>query len=183
MNNKAKAGKAAAGVVGLAVGIVATTVVVSELAVETPETTTVAADRPGAAHRYSGPPRIPHVADGWLSPTREYAGPTTPDAAEHWLRSGTEYAGPTTPDAAEHWFAAYHEWEDRTVDNYVDRVANGRMSMRDFETLASARVSSGDWTQGLVDRILELTRMETVAQLYEGCKVYSAGRLDKRLGC
>jgi hypothetical protein len=106
MNYKAKASKAAAAVVvGLAAGIAATTMLVSELAADVPDSTTVERQQPLSERQYTGP-RTADAADAWLEPGTKYTGPTTPDAAEHWFNSGTKYTGPTTPDAIECWFVA-----------------------------------------------------------------------------
>jgi hypothetical protein len=67
MNNKTKATKAAAtGLAGLAVGMVATFALVSELAADTPDSTAVERQESASAQQYTGP--------------------QTADAAEHWLR-------------------------------------------------------------------------------------------------
>lgn len=106
MNNKTNTRKAAvAGLVGLAAGIAATTVLVSELAADTPDSTAVERHEsaPSAQH-YTGP-RTADAAEHWLRPRASYTGPTTPDSAECWFKTGSKYTGPTTPDAAEHWLA------------------------------------------------------------------------------
>lgn len=85
MNNKAKAAKATAGgAVTLAVGLVGTTLLVSQLAAATPAPITADRQPPASASRYTGP-TTPDAVDGWLQPWSEYTGPTTPDAAEHWI--------------------------------------------------------------------------------------------------
>lgn len=86
MNNKAKAAKATAGgAVTLAVGLVGTTLLVSQLAAATPAPITADRQPPASASRYTGP-TTPDAVDGWLQPWNVYTGPTTPDAAEHWIR-------------------------------------------------------------------------------------------------
>ena len=85
MNGKIKRTLTVAGAaVSMSAGIFATTLLVNQLAAETPDPTT-------------GEPQQP----------LHYTGPTTADGADHWFEHRTEYTGPTTPDAAAHWFGPY----------------------------------------------------------------------------
>jgi hypothetical protein len=152
------------GLIGLAAAVVAaTTVLVSELGAETPVST--------AAERQES-----------VVAARHDTGPRTADTGA-WLESGTEYTGPTIPNAAEHWIRWLHRNEDRIVRHLGDRIASGQISTEEFEAVAGTRVTNGDWTQDMVDRIVNAARTRTVSQLYQGCQVYSAGTLTTRPGC
>ena len=79
--------------------------------------------------------------------------------------------------------AAAPQPENRIVRDYANRIARRQLSMEDFKAIAGTRVANGDWTSDLVDRIVNAARTMTLAGLYQGCRVYSAGRLGTAPGC
>jgi hypothetical protein len=114
MNNKAKTGRAAvAGVVGLVAGLAATTMLVSELAADIPDSTALERERSVSVSAYHN----------------NYTGPRTADAAEAWFESDTEYTGPKSADAAEHWVRWLTRNERRIAQRDALRTDNGRTSM------------------------------------------------------
>ncbi len=137
-----------AGVVGLAAGIAAMTVLISDLTAGTADSPTVEQQEPAAP--------APH--------DNGYTGPTSPDPAEHKIR----------------WLKRH---ENRIVRGYTEHLARGQMSMEEFEAIASTRVANGNWTPNIVDHILDTARMKSLAQLHQGCQVYSAGRIGTVPGC
>lgn len=73
--------------------------------------------------------------------------------------------------------------EDRIVRHQIDRIASSQISTEEFVAIADMRVADDDWTQDMVDRVVDGARTRNIARLYQGCQVYSAGRLTARLGC
>lgn len=136
---------ALAGLIGLAAGVAALTVLVSEPGSESPVAT--------AAERRES-----------VAAARHDRGPTTSDAAEHGIR-----------------------WSDRSegriVQHQIDRIASSQISTEEFGAIADMRVADDDWTQDMVDRVVDGARARVIARLYQGCQVYSAGRLTVLLVC
>src|SRR5262245_8486416 len=113
-NNKAKTGRAAvAGVVGLVAGLAATTMLVSELAADVPDSTAFEREQAVSASAYHD----------------NYTGPRTADAAEAWFESDTEYIGPKSADAAEHCVRWLTRNEHRIVQGDALRTDSGQTSM------------------------------------------------------
>ena len=73
--------------------------------------------------------------------------------------------------------------EDRIVRHQIDRIASSQISTEEFVAIADMRVADDVWTQDMVDRVVDGARTRNIARLYQGCQVYSAGRLTARLGC
>ena len=107
---------------------------------------------------------------------------------------GAETAVSTAAEGQESDAAARHSTDPRTADtaawleartvrHQIDRIANGQISTDEFEAIAGMRVADGDWTQDMVDRIVDGARATTLARLYQDCQVYSAGELRNRPGC
>jgi hypothetical protein len=73
--------------------------------------------------------------------------------------------------------------ESRTVRQQIDRIASGQISTDEFKAIAGMRVTDGDWTPDMVDRIVDGARTTSLSRLYQDCQVYSAGEFRNRPGC
>src|SRR5262245_2268804 len=73
--------------------------------------------------------------------------------------------------------------ESRTVRQQIDRIASGQISTDEFKAIAGMRVTEGDWTPDMVDRIVDGARTTSLSRLYQDCQVYSAGEFRNRPGC
>jgi hypothetical protein len=106
MYNKTKTTRVAAtGLAGLAVGMVATIALVSELAADTPDSTAVERQESAPAQQYTGP-RMADAVAHWLRSPASDTGLRTASFAPCWFVFGSTYTGPTTPDAAAQWLAS-----------------------------------------------------------------------------